>query len=114
MNAKAQQLPRFKSYEEEAEFWDTHSPEDFPNEFEDVEVEFVSAYARREITPEERRNLVRALSGLREPERQALTLMLLGLSASEIARVMGWSAKDTERVLDDARKRIAAFSLKVS
>lgn len=35
-------IPRFKSLPEEAEFWDTHSPLDFPAEFEDVDdVKFV-------------------------------------------------------------------------
>jgi hypothetical protein len=35
-------LPEFKSVREEAEFWDAHSPLDFPDEFEDVEdVKFV-------------------------------------------------------------------------
>ncbi len=31
-------IPKFKSYEEEALFWDTHSSEDFPEEFKVVDV----------------------------------------------------------------------------
>jgi len=31
-------LPKFKSEEEEARFWDTHSPLDYPNEFTKVKV----------------------------------------------------------------------------
>ncbi len=33
-------IPRFKSVEEEAEFWDTHDTEEFTDEFEPVEVKF--------------------------------------------------------------------------
>ncbi|MBA7520970.1 hypothetical protein ES705_13070 [subsurface metagenome] len=33
-------IPRFKSVEEEAEFWDTHDTEEFADEFEPVEVKF--------------------------------------------------------------------------
>ena len=31
-------IPRFKNYEEEAEFWDTHSVADFLDELEEVEL----------------------------------------------------------------------------
>lgn len=33
-------LPKFKSEEEEARFWDTHSPLDYPNEFTEVKEPF--------------------------------------------------------------------------
>lgn len=33
-------IPEFKTYEEEAEFWDTHSITDFEDETEDVEIIF--------------------------------------------------------------------------
>ncbi len=33
-------IPKFSTYEEEARFWDTHSPEDFPEEFKEVKVRF--------------------------------------------------------------------------
>ncbi len=32
-------IPRFKSYEEEAEFWDTHSTTEFEGEFVEVKIE---------------------------------------------------------------------------
>ena len=33
-------IPKFKTYEEEANFWDTHSFTDFPGEFKPVKVVF--------------------------------------------------------------------------
>jgi hypothetical protein len=36
---KIQKVPVFKSRKEEAEFWDANSPLDFPDYWEDVEVE---------------------------------------------------------------------------
>lgn len=33
---KVQEVPKFKSIEEEAEFWDTHSTEDFPDYWQPV------------------------------------------------------------------------------
>ncbi len=36
---KKPKIPKFKSLEEEAKFWDTHSPLDFPDEWKDIEVE---------------------------------------------------------------------------
>jgi len=35
---KKSRIPEFKSYEEEAEFWDTHDFTDFDDEFKPVEV----------------------------------------------------------------------------
>jgi predicted DNA binding CopG/RHH family protein len=32
-------IPEFKSYEEEAQWWDTHSVADYPEEFKTVELE---------------------------------------------------------------------------
>jgi hypothetical protein len=37
--AKKSRIPDFKSYEEEAEWWDTHSVVDYLDEFETVELE---------------------------------------------------------------------------
>lgn len=47
---KPSRLPRFKSEEEAAAFWDTHSPEDFPEEFEPVEVKFSRPLIKRGLT----------------------------------------------------------------
>jgi predicted phosphatase len=33
-------IPAFSSYEEEADFWDTHSVTDFEDEFEEVDIVF--------------------------------------------------------------------------
>lgn len=35
---KKLKIPEFKSIEEEAKFWDTHSPLDFPDEWKEVKV----------------------------------------------------------------------------
>jgi len=41
MKKKTQTVPEFKSIEEEANFWDTHSSEDFPDYWEPApEVKF--------------------------------------------------------------------------
>ena len=44
------QLPKFKDEAEAAAFWDTHSPEDFPEEFEDVQVRFSRPLVKRGLT----------------------------------------------------------------
>jgi predicted DNA binding CopG/RHH family protein len=46
---KMGRLPTFENEDEEREFWATHSPLDFPEEFEDVQVEVVDL--RRRKTP---------------------------------------------------------------
>lgn len=40
MKKKVSKIPKFKSYEEEARFWDTHSLADYWDEFEDVDIIF--------------------------------------------------------------------------
>lgn len=47
---KRSKLPEFKSEEEAAAFWDTHSPEDFPEEFEPVKVKFSRPLIKRGLT----------------------------------------------------------------
>lgn len=47
---KISKLPEFKSEEEAAAFWDTHSPEDFPEEFEPVKVGFARPLIKRGLT----------------------------------------------------------------
>jgi len=42
-----EKLPKFKSAQEEAEFWETHSPLDFPGEFEEVKEPIVDRRARK-------------------------------------------------------------------
>lgn len=38
--SKKSRIPRFKSVQEEAEFWDTHDTTEFEDEFKEVKVEF--------------------------------------------------------------------------
>ena len=47
---KLSRLPKFKDEAEAAAFWDTHSPEDFPEEFEDVQVRFSRPLIKRGLT----------------------------------------------------------------
>jgi predicted DNA binding CopG/RHH family protein len=37
---KQKKIPKFKSEKEEADFWSTHSPLDYPDEFKDVKKPF--------------------------------------------------------------------------
>jgi DNA-directed RNA polymerase specialized sigma24 family protein len=106
---KPTKIPHFKTYQDEAEFWDHHSPEDFPNDFEEVDVEFVSSLARSNADKDERTRLLAALAGLSDEERQAFTLVLLGLSASEVAKVMNWDAARCQRHMRRARERLAGL-----
>ena len=43
---RKKRIPEFKSYEEEAQWWDTHSVADYPDEFETVELEVDKNLAR--------------------------------------------------------------------
>jgi len=43
-------IPRFETYEEEAEFWDTHDTTEFEEEFVPVEVTFAQSLVRRGLT----------------------------------------------------------------
>jgi len=43
-------IPSFKTYEEEAEFWDTHDTTEFEDEFEPIEVSFARPLIRRGLT----------------------------------------------------------------
>ncbi|HAZ08398.1 MAG TPA: hypothetical protein DCZ01_07750 [Elusimicrobia bacterium] len=48
MKRKSKPLPRFKSEAEEAEFWDTHSATDYPDQIKIVRnVRFVRSKPRR-------------------------------------------------------------------
>ena len=42
-------IPKFKSIEEEANFWDTHDSEEYTDEFEKVDVEFAYPLSQRWI-----------------------------------------------------------------
>jgi hypothetical protein len=47
---KITKIPTLKSEEEAAAFWDTHSPEDFSEEFEPVKVKFSRPLIKRGLT----------------------------------------------------------------
>ena len=40
MTDKKTRIPKFKSYQEEARFWDTHDTTDFESEFKPIKVRF--------------------------------------------------------------------------
>lgn len=46
----AAKLPKFKDEHEMGEFWDTHSPLDYPEEFKEVEVRFSRPLIKRGLT----------------------------------------------------------------
>lgn len=48
--SKATKLPHFASEAEAGAFWDTHSPEDFPEDFREVEVSFAKPLIKRGLT----------------------------------------------------------------
>lgn len=43
-------VPKFRSEQEAAEFWDTHSPLDYPEEFKEVQVSFDRPLIKRGLT----------------------------------------------------------------
>lgn len=102
---KQTSIPRFASYAEEASFWDTHSPEEFPGAFEDVDVEFASPAVLKHAETIDRDRLVDELAKLPEPDREAIALILLGLDDKEISKVIHWKKADARR-LGELRRRI--------
>lgn len=76
---KKSRIPRFKSLEEEAHFWDTHSITDFEDETEDVEIVF-DLYK-----PKEETLVLRLQKGVKEKlEKEAKKK---GLNVSSLARL---------------------------
>lgn len=69
-------LPKFKSEKEEARFWDTHSPLDYPNEFTDVKDPF-------EFTPAFLRKVAK-----RKTERKRHLTLRMGQSQIDLAKVI--------------------------
>lgn len=69
-------IPKFKSEEEEARFWDTHSPLDYPDEFTDVKEPFKFAPA-----------LLRKTAKRREERKRSLTLRI-GQHEIDLAKVI--------------------------
>jgi CopG antitoxin of type II toxin-antitoxin system len=48
--AEAANLPRFQDETEAGDFWDTHSPLDYPDEFREVDVAFSRPLIKRGLT----------------------------------------------------------------
>jgi len=69
-------LPKFKTEEEEARFWDTHSPLDYPAEFVDVKEPF-------EFAP----SLLKKAVERREERKRSLTLRM-GQRQIDLAKVI--------------------------
>jgi len=102
-------IPEFRSYEEEAEFWDTHSPEDFPGEFEVVDVTFAHPLEIVRVK-NWHESLADALAKLAEGERQVFSLSMLGLTDAQIARVTGYSAIECQKALRAARRKTRSLA----
>jgi predicted DNA binding CopG/RHH family protein len=49
-SGKASKLPHFASEAEAGAFWDTHSPEDFADDFREVQVSFAKPLIKRGLT----------------------------------------------------------------
>ncbi|MBU1147629.1 MAG: BrnA antitoxin family protein [Candidatus Omnitrophica bacterium] len=95
-------LPKFKSEEEEARFWATHSPLDYPDEFTDVEEPL-------EISP----SLLKKVKERREERKRLLTLRI-GQHQIDLAKVIarcrgiGYQTQMRMWVIEGMRKDIAA------
>jgi len=76
---KVSKIPKFKSYEEEATFWDTHSFVDFEDETENVDIVFELEKPRTETL------VVRLQKNLKNQiERMAAKK---GINVSTLARI---------------------------
>jgi hypothetical protein len=69
-------IPKFKTEEEEAHFWDTHSPLDYPGEFVDVKEPF-------EFVP----SLLKKAAERRKERKRSLTLRM-GQRQIDLAKVI--------------------------
>ena len=69
-------IPKFKTEEEEARFWDTHSPLDYPGEFMDVKAPFEFAPALLKKAAE------------RRAERKRLLTLRMGRQQIDLAKLI--------------------------
>ncbi len=76
---KKSRIPKFKTYEEETKFWDTHSVTDFENETEDVDIVFELN------TPRDETLIVRLQKDFKD--RLEKTARSKGLNISTLARM---------------------------
>lgn len=95
-------IPKFKSEKEEAHFWDTHSPLDYPDEFTDVKEPF-------EFDPA----LLRKVAKRREERKRSLTLRM-GQRQIDLAKViairkgLGYQTQMRMWVIEGIRKEVKA------
>ncbi|OGE45669.1 hypothetical protein A3B39_01495 [Candidatus Daviesbacteria bacterium RIFCSPLOWO2_01_FULL_37_10] len=79
MIKKKSRIPKFKTYEEEANFWDTHEFTEFEDELEDVEIVFELNKPRDEAI------VLRVQKDLKEKlDKKARSM---GLNLSTLARM---------------------------
>lgn len=79
MKKKVSKIPKFKTYREEARFWDTHSVTDFEHETENVDIVFELNKPRDETL------IVRLQKGFKEKLEK--TARSKGLNVSTLARM---------------------------
>jgi len=80
MKKKKSRIPDFKTYEEEANFWDTHEFTEFEDELEDVEIVFDLE------KPKEETLIVRLQKNLKEKLEKLAKRR--GVSLSTLARIL--------------------------
>lgn len=80
MRKKKSRIPNFKSYEEEANFWDTHDITDFEDETEDVEIIFALD------KPKEETLILRLQKNLKDKLEKLAKRR--GVSLSTLARIL--------------------------
>jgi len=99
---KHKKLPIFKSEDEEARFWDTHSPLDFPGEFEVVKEPVQISAA-----------LLKRVAKRRQERKRALTLRM-GQEQVDLTKViakwkgLGYQTQMRMWVIEGIHKELAA------
>lgn len=84
-NGKRDPIPEsFASYEEAGEFWDNHSPSDYEDLLEEVEVEFVGGESRFFV--EVQKDLFWRARALAKTREQSLEEMIHQLLESELEK----------------------------
>ena len=76
---KKSRIPKFKTLEEEAKFWGTHSITDFEDETQDVDIVFELSKPREETL------ILRVQKGLKE--KLARVARKNGLNVSSLSRI---------------------------
>ena len=84
--SKDKNIPQFKSYEEMAEFWDTHSLSDYWDQTEPADFEIANQLRHRSLVPVDRELLNRAqqIARTRGVSTESLVNLLLEQRLREI------------------------------